>query len=213
MPALLERRGEPLVAHVRDEVVVGHHRERNAHVELARLVDHRGGRGAEIERALARLLDGLAVHDRVGERDADLDGVGAGSPRTRAHDLDPVLAEAAGDVRDEQLAPRVASGSRRCFSRITWLAQTFHDLLRVLVAAAREREQHVAPLGHRPARLTHQPADGVRGLERGDDALGFGEELEPGDRLVVGGVLVRGPARGREQRVLGADARDSRGPR
>ena len=64
-----------------------------------------------VERPLRRLLDGRAVHHRVGERDADLDGVGAGGG-DRAHDVEPVVVEAAGDVRDEQLVPGLAPGAQ-----------------------------------------------------------------------------------------------------
>ena len=65
---------------------------------------------------LGGLLDRRAVHHRVGERDADLDGVGAGR-REGPHDLGPVVAQPAGDVRDEELAAAVAARSRRCASR------------------------------------------------------------------------------------------------
>ena len=74
-------------------------------------VDHADRRRAEIERALARLLDRAAVHDRVGERDADLDRVGA-RVDDRAHDVAPLAAEPAGDVRDEQLARRASRAAR-----------------------------------------------------------------------------------------------------
>ena len=55
-----------------------HHRQRDADVELASLVEDRHRRRAGLERHLRRLLDDRTVHHRIGERDADLDRVGAG---------------------------------------------------------------------------------------------------------------------------------------
>ena len=81
------------------------------------------------------------------------------------------------------------------------------DLRGVLVAPARQRDEHRRAARHRSPGLAGEPADRVRRLERGHDALGDRQQLEPGERLVVGGELVRGPARGRELRVLGPDAR------
>ena len=74
------------------------------------------GRRAEVERALRRLLDGGAVHHRIGERDADLDRVGAGVG-DGPHDVEPPRAEPAGDVRDEQLAAGRASCAQVRFER------------------------------------------------------------------------------------------------
>ena len=71
--------GEALVARVEHEVEVGHDHERDAGVDVAQL--RRGSRSRLApwrQRHLRRLLDRGAVHHRVGERDADLDGVGAG---------------------------------------------------------------------------------------------------------------------------------------
>src|SRR5690606_4953635 len=50
------------------------------------------------------------VHDRVGERDPHLDGVGAGGGARLDHPLP--AGEAAGHVGDEQLAPPVAGGAQ-----------------------------------------------------------------------------------------------------
>src|SRR5262249_5708775 len=46
------------------------------------------------------------VHHRIGERDADLDGVGTGVD-DGAHDVEPSRAQAAGDVGGEQRAARI----------------------------------------------------------------------------------------------------------
>ena len=69
------------------------------------------GRRAEVEGSAGRLLDGEAVHHRVGERDADLDRVGAGLG-DRPDDVEPSRTETTGDVRHEQLGPGVAAGAQ-----------------------------------------------------------------------------------------------------
>ena len=61
---------------VMDEVVVRHHGERDVDVERRHLVEDRRRRDTVLERVLRRLLDDRAVHHRIGERDADLDGIG-----------------------------------------------------------------------------------------------------------------------------------------
>ena len=119
-----------------------------------------GGRRAEVERAPRRLLDGEAVHHRIGERDADLDGVGAGVG-DGAHDVEPARAEAAGDVRDEQLAARPRAGRadapRDSTVAVTsgdpFAGEALGDLRGVLVAPARQRDQHRGAARHRTARL------------------------------------------------------------
>ena len=55
--------------------------------------------------------------------------------------------------------------------------------------------------------LAHDPGQRVRALERGDDALGAGQQLERLDDLGVGDGRVLGPADRRQVRVLGSDAR------
>jgi hypothetical protein len=85
MPALRQLGGEAFVAGMVHRVVVRHHGQWYRHIELTSLVQDGHGRGAGIERRLRRLLDDGAVHHRVAERDADLDGVGtaAAAARTR----------------------------------------------------------------------------------------------------------------------------------
>src|SRR3954469_2636753 len=83
--------------------------------------------------------------------------------------------------------------------------EAFGDLGGVLVAPARERDQHRAAARHRASGFPGEPAERVCRFERGHDPLGHRQELEPRDRLVVGGVLVARPTRRRELRVLGAD--------
>ena len=138
-----ERRGEPLVPGVVHGVVVRHHDERDVDVERRGLGDDPRRRRAELERALRRLLDRRPVHHRIGERDADLDRVGAGVG-DRAHDVEPLVAEPAGDVGHEQLAPRVAAGAqvRLEVHGDASRRESLGDLRRVLVAPARERDEH-----------------------------------------------------------------------
>src|SRR4051812_18483577 len=84
-------------------------------------------------------------------------------------------------------------------------SEAFGDLGGVLVAPARERDQHRAAARHRASGFPGEPAERVCRFERGHDPLGHRQELEPRDRLVVGGVLVARATRRRELRVLGAD--------
>ena len=69
--------GEAAVPVVMDEVVVGHHDQRDVDVERRHGGEHRQRGRPGVERRLRRLLDHRPVHHRVGERDADLDRVGA----------------------------------------------------------------------------------------------------------------------------------------
>ena len=103
-----------------------------------------------------------------------------------------------------------ARRARRCASRShhahVELAEAFGDLGRVLVAPARQRDEHGRARRHRVAGLAREPADRVRGFERGHDAFGRGEQLEPVERFLVGGGVVLGAALRGEHRVLGTDA-------
>src|SRR5262245_4176814 len=99
------------MTHVQHEVVVGHDDERRRDVDLAERVDDPDGRRAEVERTLTRFLDGPTVHDRIGERDSDLDCVRAGI-HDGANDVAPLASEPAGDVRHEQLAAGLATGAQ-----------------------------------------------------------------------------------------------------
>ena len=87
------------------------------------------------------------------------------------------------------------------------------DLRGVLVAPTRERDEHGRARRHRVAGFAREPADRVRRLERGHDAFGLREQLEAGERFVVGRGVVLGPARRpRASRARGR-RRDSRGRR
>ncbi len=83
-----ETTGEAAVTVVVDDVVVGHRGDRDADVEVGGGVEDRRWRRPGVEGDLRRLLDHRAVDHRVGERDADLDGVGTGR-RGGAHGIDP----------------------------------------------------------------------------------------------------------------------------
>ena len=216
MPASASAAAKRSVAHVADRVVVGHHRPAGRRRRASpTVVDDARRRRAEVERALRRLLDRAAVHHRVGERDADLDRVGAGVG-DRAHDVEPVRAEPAGDVRDEQLVPGLAPG-RAGAPRATHVTSRSPVRRSATWAASLSPRPDsvtstVEPRRHRAAGLAGEPADRVRGLERGHDALGHRQELEPGERLVVGGERVLGPARRRELRRARGRRPGSRGP-
>ena len=88
------------------------------------------------------------------------------------------------------------------------------DLRRVLVAAARQRDEHRRARRDRVPGLARDPRRSrARARARARCPRSPTSSWKPGERLVVGGGVVLGPARRREHRVLGPDARDSRGRR
>ena len=102
---------EPPVAHVAHRVGVGHHHERHVDLELRGVADDARGGRTEVERAPRCLLDGETVHHRIGERDADLDGVGTGGG-DGPHDVEPTGTETTGDIGDQELAARLPAGAQ-----------------------------------------------------------------------------------------------------
>ena len=186
MPASASLAGEALVARCgtrgcsRSSPRAGRRRRRRASVGEDR---HRGGAALRRARSDACLDDG-AVHRRVGERDADLDGVGTGVGHGPAGGRSS-RAEPAGDVGDEQLAAAV---SHRPQVRLEEPCDAVDAVTRsrspggsphlrhVLVAAAREVD--AARSGRRARRLPDHPGQGVGRLEGRDDALGAGEHAE-----------------------------------
>ena len=156
-PASAAKRSWPVL----DRVVVRHDDERDADVDLgAARRRSPAGVAPDLEGPPGRLLDGAAVHDRVGERDADLDGVGPGVGHG-PHDVEPGRAEAAGHVRHEQLAARVPLrpqvASRGSFER---LAEQLGHLLGVLVAPARQGDEHGRAGRDSPSRRPGHPGRG-----------------------------------------------------
>ena len=92
------------------------------------------------------------------------------------HDVGPVVAQAAGDVRDEQLAACVARRAQGRLERrpLRRSPEQVHHLRDVLVAPTRQVHEHRRALQLvRAARS--DPRDGVRRFERRDDALGARE--------------------------------------
>src|SRR4051812_5320901 len=88
-------------------------------------------------------------------------------------------------------SPRAASKAAAIRSiPVTVLSATgpLHDLGQVLVAATGEAEDVEARL----RRVLEQPGDGVRGLERGDDALQARELLQRRQRFGVADGEVAG---------------------
>src|SRR4051794_11903649 len=94
-------------------------------------------------------------------------------------------------------------------ARLPWSAKAAamrsgtQHLCQVLVAAARERDQ----VELAAVRVGEHPGEGVRGLERRDDALELRHAAERFDRLVVGHRHVARAALVAQERVLGAGAR------
>ena len=165
-------------------VHVGHHGDRD--VQTAPSRSSRGCRTGCAPAASAsrrRLLDHPAVHHGVGERDPDLDRVGAGvAQRPQQGRVD--AGQAPGHVRDERAPAAVpaARGGRASSSGTGSLQRRAHRV-QILVAASRQADEDPRALRQRPLQ---QPSDHVRRLQRRQDALGASERLEPGERLVVG---------------------------
>src|SRR5262245_58219984 len=89
-----------------DRVVVGHHHQGDAAgLDGTEGADDALGGGARRQGSLGGLLDGGAVDHRVGERDAELDGIGPGGG-TRFDRTLPAR-QAAGHVGHQQLAAGV----------------------------------------------------------------------------------------------------------
>src|SRR5436190_3218985 len=89
--------------------------------------------------------------------------------------------------------PRRALSATRRSSSLTGrsIRQRAPHRLQVLVAAAGEAHEHRGSLGEG---LAEQPADHVRGLQRGEDALRAGELREARERVRVGrGDVLREP--------------------
>ena len=150
---------------------------------------------------------------------------------------DPVVAVAAGDVGDEQLAAGVAArpqrlleagGGHRQPARVLVVTRVplrctnpsnFGEGRRHPRRSLRMSITWATSLSPRPDRFTstvrpasaarsrHDPGQRVGRLEGGDDALGAAQQLERVEHLVVGDRLVAGPADVGQVGVLGPDAR------
>src|SRR5207302_9104704 len=101
--------GEAVVAEMLDGVVVGHDDQGDCDVNLGQVGDDVGRGGPDLDGPARRLLDDAPVHYRVGERDADLDGVGAGVGHGPDH-VEPGGAQPARHVRDQELAAGLPPG-------------------------------------------------------------------------------------------------------
>ncbi len=154
--------------------------------DLRQALEAGPGAHAARQRPLAREPDHGPVRERVGEGEADLEQVGAARDR-RLRQLGRLRERH--QVDGEPLAHR--KGSQ---------VMAEHDA-EVLVPAAREPdEDHVAV-------EVERARERVRGLERGDDPFALGQQVEGGERLLVGRGHVLGPAGVAQEGVLGADAR------
>ena len=116
----------------------------------------------------------------------------ASAPRGRdgPHDVEPAGAEPAGHVGDEELAPGVAPGPQVARTRSLTPSASPVSRSATCAASLSPRPDRVTstvePAGTDAPGLASQPADRVRRLERRQDPLGRGEQLEAGERLVVG---------------------------
>ena len=197
MPAAASRCGEALVAHVVHRVVVGHHRDRDAGVEVGQLVDDRRRRRADVERALRCLLDRAAVHHRIRERDADLDRVGARRRRrrarrraSRARARRSRTARAACDPRPA--APAACASSVHAIASPVSISAT---CIASLSPAPRQRDQHRRALRDRVARPRGR-ASRSRAPARAPGTMPSvtDRSWKPVERLGVGRGLVLGAA-------------------
>ena len=189
------RRRTP-VAHVPDGVGVGHHHERDVHVERADVVDHARGRGPGGRRGRAATLPGWSGRPSPGRRRGSRSRWRRRPPRPPPAPRRARPSRARRSRRAPGAWAPVSRRARRCSSRVTRAA---HPLRRSAIHAAclTPRPDRVTstvdPAGTaRPPRgrasLSHAPA------RAGHDALGHRQELESGDRFVVGGELVLGAA-------------------
>ena len=196
--------GEPVEPSMVHDVVVRHHRERDPDVEPT--APRRGSTAAwhRLERACDACWIDRAVHHRIGERDADLDGVGA-VRRARPDGFLPSRI-AAGDVRHQAACDpvRLARNSIRAVpsadGRHPRMSIICDD---VLVAPTGQVEQHGLALQSSEPRADPRQAcaDSSAGMMPSvRTAAGSLDDLRVGDRRVVG------PADRREIGVLGADA-------
>ncbi len=93
------------------EVVIGHGHQGNSDVGTPEVGHDRLRRCACGEGNGRRLLNGWTVHRRIGERNADLDGIGAGVGES-SDVVDPTGGQPASYIRDQQLASAVTLGPK-----------------------------------------------------------------------------------------------------
>ena len=193
--------GEALVAVVVHEVVVRHHRRAGCSTSrLGSLVEdrQRAWRPASSAACDACWITGPSI---TGSENGMPISIAVGAVGGRGPDRVLPARVAAGDVRHEQLAAGVALGAE----------------LRLEPSASSGRGRRLVSRGcpssgRRPCRrgpdrftstvwpwqrrrLADDPGHGVRRLERGDDALGAGQQLERLDHLGVGDASGTRPAR------------------
>ena len=182
-------------------------------------LEHARQRRAGRQRAPGRALQHGTVGHRIRERHPELDQVGAGVDRgadQRRREVERRIARR--EIRNERGPPAGAAcrqdlercGSRGRHSQL--VSQVRGDRPHVLVAAAGQVDQQDAVRVER-RRQAHRVRDGVRALERGDDALGGGQQAQRLDRLVVGDGDVARRARCRAARRARGRRPDSRARR
>ena len=201
--ALSKLVGEALDAARQDEVRVAHEDHREALRERPPELEHGRHRGARRERLRARRVDHRAVRQRVGERHAELDEVGAAvgvglADRPRRLEV----GEAAHQVRHQRGAP-VGRRERRGDALDARAHRSSAESASARSLSPRP-ERQIRSSSDGPAR--ERPGDRVGGLERRDDALQPRHGLERVERLRVGDRLVGGAAGVAQVRVLRAGA-------
>ena len=210
-PTLEQRVGEALETAGEDQVGVAHHaRPGRARRSPARPRARRGRRPGAQRRG-AGGVDHRAVGERVRERDAELDQVGAGvgvgeaDPRARSRGPGsrpsgtasaPPGARWRGRTRTPPRSAR--SRSRRVISRASWSSASARSL-----SPRPDRQTRSSSLGP----FGQRPGERVGALERRDDPLQPRGQCERVERLGVGDRDVAGAAAVAQPGVLGAAAR------
>ncbi len=168
------------------------------------------GRSTGAERLGRGPLDDRPVHDRVRERDPDLDRVGS-SGTDRSHNLHPVAPETTGHIGDEQLAPGVSAISESILEAAASYGRAARHCVsfRTSATSLSPRPDSVIstaePAGIDLPGLSDDPGQGVSRFQGGDDPLGLGQQAESREHLGIVRRGILGPSDGSEMGVLGAD--------
>ena len=217
IPRCGELVGEALDAAREDEVRVAHSTTGTTSASAAADVEHAGTRRAGGQRGGAGGVDHRAVGERVGERHAELDQVGAGAPRRprRSPASASEVGEAAHQVGHQRARAwpcRERGGDASCRRPAAARSRRGSSTSARSLSPRPERQTRSSASSPR-RRVGEHPGDRVRGLERGDDPLQLGERAEGRQRVGVRDRLVARAAGVAQPRVLRARRRGSRGRR